>query len=198
MTRIALMRHFPTGWNRLRKLQGQVDIPLTAEARTRLTGLAIPPPWDTVRIVASPLSRARETAGILARGRAVTLDARLVEQSWGEWEGRRGPDLMADPASGYVHIEHWGWHRSPPGGESPWDVWERVRPALAEIARDRTPALLIAHRALMRVILARAWGWNYDSAEPFKIRRGRIYPLTVTADGTPSAPGEPVRLVPHP
>jgi hypothetical protein len=98
----------------------------------------------------------------------------------------------------YVDVEHWGWHRRPPGGESPGDVWDRVRPALAEIAADPAPALLIAHRALMRVILARAWDWNYDSPEPFRIKRARLYPLILLPDGTPTAPEDPDKLIPLP
>ena len=198
MTRIALLRHFPTNWNIEHRFQGQTDIPLTDDSRQQLRGLAIPPPWNTARIVASPLSRADETARILARGRAVALDPRLVEIGFGDWEGLHGADLLADPTSGYVNVEDWCWHRRPPGGESPWDVWERMRPALTEIAADPAPTLLIAHRALMRVVLARAWGWNYDSPEPFKIKRGRIYPLTLLPDGTPTAPEDPDRLEPYP
>jgi probable phosphoglycerate mutase len=198
MTRIALLRHFPTGWNQAHRLQGQVDIPLTDEARARLHTLALPAPRDRARLITSPLERARETTEILARGRRFTLDPRLVELSWGDWEGKRGKDLLADPASGYVDVEHWGWHRRPPGGESPGDVWDRVRPALAEIAADPAPALLIAHRALMRVILARAWDWNYDSPEPFRIKRARLYPLILLPDGTPTAPEDPDKLIPLP
>jgi probable phosphoglycerate mutase len=196
MTHVALLRHFPTSWNRIHRLQGRTDIPLTDEAREALAGLAIPAPWHVARIIASPLKRAAETARLLARGRPVKHEPRLVELSWGDWEGKRGKDLLADPESGYVHVEHWTWHRRAPGGESPWDVWERIRPVLAEIAADATPALIIAHRGLMRVVLARAWGWNYDSPEPFKIKRGRLYPLTLMPDGTPTAPQEPTRLVP--
>jgi len=198
MTRIALLRHFPTAWNQAHRLQGQIDIPLTDEARTRLRSLAIPAPWDRARLITSTLDRARETTEILARGRPFARDVRLVELSWGDWEGLRGKDLLADPASGYVDVEHWGWHKRPPGGESPWDVWERVRPALAEIAADPAPALLIVHRALMRVIMARAWGWDYDRPEPFRIKRGRLYPMKLAADGAPTAPEEPDRLIPFP
>ena len=196
MTRIALLRHFPTSWNREHRLQGQTDIPLTDEARQELHGLAIPAPWDTARIIASPLLRAAETARILARGRPVANDPRLVEINYGEWEGQHGADLLADPNSGYVNVEDGGWHHRAPGGESPWEVWQRVRPALAEIAAGATPALLIVHRALMRVILARAWDWDYDRPEPFRIKRGRLYPLTLLPDGTPTAPEEPARLEP--
>ena len=202
MTRIALLRHFPTSWNGEHRFQGQTDIPLTEESRAQLNELAIPAPWNTARIIASPLTRAAETAQILARGRPATdpvaHDPRLVEISFGDWEGLHGADLLADPNSGYVNVEDWGWHRRAPAGESPWDVWERVQPALAEIAAGATPTLLVVHRALMRVILARAWDWHYDSPEPFEIKRGRIYPLTLLPDGSPTTPEEPARLVPYP
>lgn len=197
MTRVALLRHFPTIWNAERRLQGQVDIPLTEEARAQLAGLALPPPWDAARLISSPLSRASETAHLIARGRGVETDPRLAEMSWGEWEGRLAEELIADPASGYVHVEEWGWHRRPPGGESPWEVWQRLRSALADIAAAGRPAVIVTHRAAMRVILARAWGWDYDRPEPFRIRRARLHPLTLGADGAPGAPEEPVPLVAH-
>ena len=71
MTRIAVMRHFPTSWNQDRRFQGQTDIPLTDESRAELAGLALPEPWGSARLIASPLARAAETAAILAQGRAV-------------------------------------------------------------------------------------------------------------------------------
>lgn len=197
MTRIALLRHFPTAWNAERRLQGQVDIPLTKAARAQLAGLALPPPWDAARLISSPLARASETARLIARGRGFETDPRLAEMSWGAWEGKLAEELIADPASGYVHVEEWGWHRRPPGGESPWEVWQRLRPALAGIAAAGRPAVIITHRAAMRVILARAWGWDYDRPEPFRIRRARLHPLTLAPDGTPTAPEEPVPLVAH-
>ena len=196
MPHIALLRPFPTSWNREHRLQGQTDIPLTDEARQELHGLAIPAPWDTARIIASPLKRADQTARILARDRPVANDPRLVEIAYGEWEGKHGADLLADPNSGYVNVEDGGWHRRAPGGESHWDVWLRVRPALAEIAADPAPALLIVHRSLMRAIFAHAWDWGFDSPEPFRIKRARLYPLTLLPDGTPTGPEEPARLEP--
>ena len=198
MTRIALLRHFPTDWNQDDRLQGRQDIPLNEDARKSLSRLAIPEPWRSARLIASPLVRAAETARILGRSQPIAHDSRLVEMNYGEWEGKRRRELLADPASGYVHIEQWGWHRRPPDGESPWDVWERVRPVLAEIAFNASPALLIVHRALARVVLARAWGWNYRSPKPFEIEREALYPLTLLPDGTPTAPEEPVQLVPFP
>ncbi|MEO1613084.1 MAG: histidine phosphatase family protein, partial [Pseudomonadota bacterium] len=89
----------------------------------------------------------------------------------------------------------WGWDMAPPGGgESPADAWARIHPALARIAAEGRPALLVVHRGVMRVILAKAWGWNFDSEEPFRIKRERIYQITLDQDGTPIAHGPEMRM----
>lgn len=193
---IGLTRHFETDWNARGLLQGRTDRPLTAEARARAGALRPPPDWDGARLIATPLMRARDTARLLT-GAEPEIEPALTELSWGAWEGRRGVDLLADPASGYAHVEAWGWDRRPPGGESPADAWARIAPALARVAAAGRPALMVLHRGVMRVILARAWGWNFDSPEPFRIKRERIYAMTLDRAGTPVAHGPETRLVPR-
>lgn len=192
MTALALLRHFPTDWNRAGRLQGRIDRPLTDEARAALACVAVPAPWDRARVLASPLSRAVETARALWP--AFDTDPRLVEIDWGGWEGLRPADLLADPASGFVAMERWGWTRRPPGGESPADAWARVAPLLAGIAAEGAPTVLVAHRGLIRVILARAHGWDFDRPEPFAIKRARLSPLRLDAGGAPCEPGPLIRL----
>ncbi|CAO3456618.1 Phosphoglycerate mutase family protein [Azospirillum largimobile] len=126
MIRLAFLRHGITGWNREGRIQGRTDIPLDAEGRERLSRLTLPEDWRDAALHASPLSRAVETARLLGNGRPVRTDARLIEMDWGAWEGLRGIDLRADPASGYRDIEDWGWDFRPPGGESPADVRNRL------------------------------------------------------------------------
>ena len=188
MTPIALMRHYPTAWNAEARLQGRADIPLTDAARAALAGLKMPAPWDRARLVASPLARAAETARLLAGGREVLLEARLVELSWGAWEGCRSAELMDEPGSGFRPTHLWTENERAPGGESLAEAWARVRPALAEIARAGDAAAIVTHKAMMRLILRRA-----GLAEP-EIKRGRLYPLFLGEDGAPRDPGTPVRL----
>ncbi|MBK1838884.1 histidine phosphatase family protein [Azospirillum sp. YIM B02556] len=126
MIRLAFLRHGVTGWNREGRIQGRTDIPLDPEGRDRLASLTLPEPWRDATLHASPLSRAVETATLLVPGRPVHTDPRLIEMDWGAWEGLRGLDLRAAPASGYRDLEHWGWDFRPPGGESPADVRERL------------------------------------------------------------------------
>jgi len=190
---IGLMRHFQTDWNALHKLQGRTDRPLTDVARARLAELTPPAPWDAARLIATPLSRAQDTAEILTGQKPEIIEG-LTELSWGEWEGRRGADLIEDPTSGYKHVEDWGWDMAPPGGESPNEAWARIGPALADIASAQKPALLVVHRGVMRVIMAKAYGWNFDSVEPFRIKRERIYPITLNTNGAPTGYGEAIRL----
>jgi broad specificity phosphatase PhoE len=191
MTRVALMRHFPTAWNAERRLQGGADVPLSPESRVLLAGLRLPAPWDGARLVASALSRAAETAGLLADGRAVAVDPRLNELGFGLWEGRRTAELSANPATTFRPSSEWGPHERAPGGESLTELWARLAGALAALAAEPGPAVVVAHKAAMRVILRRA-----GVAEP-EIRRGRLYPITIDAEGRPSEPGPPVRLVPR-
>ncbi len=191
--RIALLRHFPTDWNLERRLQGRADRPLTAEARARLAGLRLPRPWDRAEIVASTLARARDTAETLAEGRPVRLDARLVEQDWGLWEGRLAEELLAEPGSGFVPTHLMPPDLRPPGGESAEDVRARLRPALAEIGAGGGRVLLVLHKAVMRALLAEAMGGR--PAEGIEIKRARLYPLLCDGEGRLSAPGAPMRLV---
>ena len=64
----------------------RIDVPLSTQGlrqahalARRLDGIA----FD--RILTSPMTRARETAEIVAAGRAVVGDARLTELDYGEW-----------------------------------------------------------------------------------------------------------------
>ncbi|MEL6197047.1 MAG: histidine phosphatase family protein, partial [Pseudomonadota bacterium] len=181
MTRIALLRHYPTDWNRERRLQGQIDRPLTTEAREVLSGLALPPPWDEALIVSSPLSRAAETARLLAPRTRPRLDPRLVELSWGTWEGLTVEEVPRSP-TGTPAVFALGWRGRPPGGESAADGWDRVHPALSRLAKGSL-AVVVCHKALMRVILGQACGWSGPDAGTVEIKRGRLYPLTLSLDG---------------
>ena len=191
MTSAALLRHFPTQWNAERRLQGRTDIPLSSEARSLLRTLRLPKTWIDARIVASPLGRARETAEILS-SEPVSTDPRFVELSWGDWEGRTARDLARDPKIDFRPTHEWDRDTKAPNGESAREAWERIRPALAELAATPEPVLIITHKALMRVVLGQAW--RGDAPE---IKRGRLYPLTLGSTGLVSDPGAPVRLVPR-
>ena len=188
MTRLALLRHGHTEWNRAGRIQGRSDIPLDADARAELSGYSLPEPWNAASIWSSPLSRATETAHLVS-GQVPNTSEAITEMNWGEWEGQRGADLIGMPGSDYRHIESWGWDYRPPGGESPTELWARVAPWLTTRKGD---TLAVCHIGIMRVILAKAWGWDFAGPAPFKIKRNRL--LVVDLD-TMKAEPDPIRLV---
>lgn len=189
MTRLALIRHGHTHWNRACRIQGRTDIPLDDDARAELRGYKLPKAWTDADLVSSPLLRAQETAEIIS-GRTPTLNDALIEMDWGDWEGLRGIDLKADPNSGFRDIEYWGWHYRPPNGESPQDVWDRLEPWVMGLTAD---TIAICHIGIMRMILAKAYGWNFDGPAPFKIKRNRLFVIELNS-GQLTPHNDPVRL----
>lgn len=189
MSRLALLRHGHTEWNRAGRIQGRTDIPLDADARAQLALTSLPAPWDCAAIWSSPLLRAVETANLVG-GRAPAIEPALREMNWGLWEGQRRTDLLADPHSDYRPIEDWGWHYAPPGGESPADVRARVLPWAKELTGD---VVAVCHIGVMRVLLACAHGWDFDGPAPFAVKRNRLYIIEITSAGLRPLP-EALRL----
>jgi probable phosphoglycerate mutase len=193
VTALALLRHGHTQWNREGRLQGRTDIPLDPPARDVLRTLRLPAPWNDVRLCSSPLKRAVETATLLSRHAPQTEDA-LIEMDWGTWEGARRAELFADPQAGYRHVEDWGWDYTPPGGESPAQVRQRIEPwAVSQLE----PAVVVTHIGVMRVLLALATGWQFAGDAPFQIKRNRLYVIRRSGSGWSLDP-EPIRLESRP
>lgn len=150
-TRLVLVRHGQTDYNREGRLQGQVDIPLNAngirQAELLATAVTANPP-DV--IVASPLQRALETARIISRGTGLEIatDDALLERGFGEWEGLRGEEIKHRwPA------EHADWraHRPVLGLdiEDRPEVGERVAAACRKLVAEHAggTVMVVAHGA---------------------------------------------------
>lgn len=175
MIRLALLRHGHTAWNRAGRVQGRTDIPLDAEAVAQLSSLRLPEDWQDAQLVSSPLQRAFETARLVT-GRTPLTDPALIEMNWGDWEGARAAELAADPEKDHRHIEDWGWHYTPPNGESPQQVKNRLAPWLSGLKED---TVAVCHIGIMRVVLAMATGWNFDGPAPFVVKRNRLFVVTL-------------------
>jgi broad specificity phosphatase PhoE len=149
MTELYLVRHGETDWNAARRIQGSTDIPLndTGRAQARRTGrLLASRTWDAV--VSSPLSRAQETAELIA-GEIGTeapelLDA-IVERQYGAAEGLDYRTLDALFPKG-VPV---------PGRESRHEVASRVLPALLALAENRPGqrVVVVTHGGVIRTVL---------------------------------------------
>ena len=90
MTRVYLIRHGTTNWNQGEIFRGRVDCRLNGVGRAEAQALA--PHFEAIpvdRVYSSPLSRALETAHLLAarRGIPVLIDPAFMDMDFGEWQG---------------------------------------------------------------------------------------------------------------
>ncbi|NCB17031.1 MAG: histidine phosphatase family protein, partial [Synergistales bacterium] len=176
MKRIFLVRHGETDWNREGRFQGQMDIPLNgkglAQARTVVEAMK---DVSLDRIVASPLSRARETARPLAelKGLRAELSEGLIEIGHGLWEGRTSGEVEAEWPG---RLE--AWHTRPetvvmPGGESLEDVQNRAWPALLRIAEGKGENIAVfTHDAVLKVLLMNVLDCPLSSFWKFQLANG--------------------------
>jgi len=137
---LLVIRHAPTEWNAQSRIQGRADPSLSPAGRAIIANWRLPSGWRDAKCFCSPLARATETARLL--GLDPRLEPRLIEMDWGAWEGRALAELRAELGSEMAENERRGLDFRPPGGESPRDVQQRLRPFLATLA---APAIAITH-----------------------------------------------------
>jgi len=164
--KLYLVRHGETEWNHLRKMQGQMDIPLneygielaekTAEGMKEIK-------FD--RIFASPLVRARKTAEYLAGncGLEVETDDRLKEINFGEGEGSNINEVKEAPShplhNFFIHPDQFVPME---GGETFLEVQERGLHFLKEVVLPLEGTVenvaVVAHAAIIRSIMLHVVG----------------------------------------
>ena len=161
LTTFALVRHGQTDWNAERRLQGATDIPLNDVGRGQARdAVAILAPYEWDAIVSSPLSRAAETADLIAEGLGLTVSRRvpeLTERSFGPAEGMQaGPELEALRVPGGFK-----------GAESEDEAADRGLAALEALAEEYRGqrVLVVTHGTLLRVSLSRAIGQTLASVD---------------------------------
>lgn len=176
MTNFFLVRHGETDWNLAGRIQGATDIPLNDTGRTqaKATGVKMQGrKWDI--IVSSPLSRALETASIIAAQIGMpepTPVMDIVERNYGEAEGMTGPELEAFYPN----------ETPVPGRESRPEVQVRVLAAMHRLAKEYPGknVVVVAHGGVIRAVLQSTTGSAYFGE---RIANGSIHSFHHSDDG---------------
>ncbi len=186
------VRHGETDLNAEARLQGRRDIALNARGRQQaaesgvlLRDLLARDRREASDLVyeASPLQRARETMEILRatlglKPHAYRIDDRLMEISYGDWEGFTLSEIEARTPGGILaRREQDKWDFAPPGGESYAELTSRIGAWYAELRRDTVVA---AHGGGVRALMALLHLLPRDEATHAQIAQGAVY---VFADG---------------
>jgi probable phosphoglycerate mutase len=157
---IYVIRHGQTDWNAERRLQGQKDIPLNAIGReqARQNGIDLAEilkieaiPFD---FVASPLGRTRATMEIMRAAMKLPAedyrtDERLVEVSFGDWEGHTVKELKATVRDRITERNLNKWDFIPPGEDAEsYEIMSwRVASWLNSVER---PTVCVTHGGVIR------------------------------------------------
>jgi len=176
-TRFAIVRHGETDWNVQRRIQGSTDIPLneTGRAQALETAASLAArPWTA--IVASPLSRASETARIIAASLGLdspTIVPALAERSHGVLEGldHRGRAAVEAQAATIEGLEP----RSA--------VIERARGALLELAAEHPDddVIVVTHGGVIHALMLDLSDWSFPTPG-YAIENGSVHEV-IARDG---------------
>ncbi len=184
--RIWLVRHGQTAWNEQGRFCGHTDIPLSPFGLRQAHKLASQLQHKPITaIYSSDLSRARETAEIIAKKRLINI---FFSPAWreiyfGMWEG-----LTYDEIATSSH-EQLGFftdpeHAAPPQGETLTEVLQRVIPALHEIMQreQHGEIVLVSHGGVLRGLLCSLLGMPLRNQWQLRIDTGSLGAIDVSLD----------------
>jgi probable phosphoglycerate mutase len=157
-TRIYLVRHGETEFNRMGVFRGRFDVELNEVGlkQARETGEALAGEGIEF-ILTSPLRRASVTAQTISKalGMGYEVDEAFNNINLGSWQGVPKKKVMEDYPDAWKQ-----WTRAPehlvvPGGESVEDVKKRASSRLVEIAEAGGGAFaIVTHRSVIKVLAA--------------------------------------------
>ena len=170
-----VLRHGQTDWNVGLRLQGSTDIPLNDTGRNQARRAAeVLSDQGLTRIIASPLSRALETATIVGERLGLTpvIDDRLIERNFGLFEGMTIDEV-------HQHREDMRDHMNPvadvDGKHYPWNaeplpaVIDRVF-ACVNDHRGQGKCLFVCHGIPFRAISRKFLDEMYSSPNAAPVR----------------------------
>jgi len=158
LTRLILVRHGRTEWNRVERFRGRADIQLDEvgikQAKAVASRIA---DWQVSALYSSPLHRALTTAEIM--GRPFSLEVKLlpaiIDIDYGEWQGLSPEEAAAKNGDLYSK-----WMESPhkvrfPGGESLTAVRERAASEVDSLIAQhpKETVVLVSHKVVCQILI---------------------------------------------
>ena len=186
-TRILLVRHGQTEWNRTHRFQGRSDTPLNQTGMDQAGAMAgMLKDESLTSIYTSPLSRAVETADIIKKFHPQTLlfeEDGFIEMDLGEFDGveaktwaAENPDFMKN------------WWENPgamkmPDGECLEEVQKRALKTLNRIVDLHPPKstlLIVRHNFVILSLLCHAKGLGLDQFRKLRQANGALSIIHIT------------------
>jgi len=158
VTRVIIVRHGRTEWNRIERFRGRADIALDEVGKKQAQAAANRiKSWPVSAIYSSPLRRALTTAEII--GDALQLDVQptpgIIDIDYGEWQGLSVEDVSAKNGELYSQ-----WIENPdeiqfPGGERFGDARDRVARTVDDLIlkHPKETFVLVSHKVICQILI---------------------------------------------
>jgi probable phosphoglycerate mutase len=147
---IVLVRHAVTAETRTGRMSANGTTPLDEGGRAQAAAVGARLAGRHFDLVlASPVTRAWETAALAGLGDAAEACEAVVEWDYGDFVGRPSDDIRAEAP---------GWNLfadGAPGGEQPGDVIARLDPVLDRLHAATGTVAVVSHGHLLRALIAR-------------------------------------------
>jgi broad specificity phosphatase PhoE len=158
LTRLILVRHGRTEWNRVERFRGRADIKLDEVGIKQAEAVAARiADWQVSAVYSSPLRRALTTAEILAHRFSLEVKPLpgIIDIDYGEWQG-----LPPEKAAAKDEGLYSKWLEKPhemkfPGGESLTMVRERAASAMDGVLAQhpKETVVLVSHKVVCHILI---------------------------------------------
>ena len=159
---VYLARHGETAWSLSGQHTGRTDLPLTerGEQQARALGQRLRGA-SFVKVLISPSQRARRTAELAGYGGLTEVDPDLAEWDYGEYEGRRTADILAERPGWFLFRD------GAPAGETPDQTGARADRVVQRIRAIGGNVLIFSSAHILRVLAARWLGLDAAGGRHF-------------------------------
>ena len=170
-TRLTLIRHGETLWNRERRMQGQTDTALSDTGRAqagalgeRFAGIAL------AALYSSDLTRAWDTARAIAQrtGHDIIAEPQLRERRFGIFEGLTYPEMSERHPHEWQRFQSRDPDYVVPGGECAREFHVRCLACLTAIAErhEGGEVAVVTHGLVLDALYRAAHGMTLDTLRP--------------------------------
>jgi broad specificity phosphatase PhoE len=167
VTKIIIIRHGETKWNRGKVFRGIYDIPLNENGRNQahLTSEALGN-YSFDAAYTSPLSRAYETAEqVLApHGIKASVDEGFLDMDYGEWTGKSEEEVKQRWPSEYADWLLQPHKTRPPGGTTIKEIFDKSFTALTALGSRHAGQTIavFSHRVVNKLLIIGALGLGIE------------------------------------
>ncbi len=186
--KVYVIRHGETYWNHEGKMQGQTDAPMNDTGRAQAAELAreLKELVHFDIIVSSHLSRAKETAEIIAGSynTPVKIDPGFSEMGYGDWEGMSFAELRLKWPGEMRAWQERGDFRGP-GGETVESLIDRVWKSFRYWAdtQEYQNMAIVTHGSAGRALMCKLIGENPRALNQYALDNAFYYVVTVIGKG---------------